>query len=325
MKKLRVILTVWFSILLFNGFAQTDLDQNGLKTTVSTVTNGTANPLRFEIATVGFNSHHWQNSGMVIIELFQQYYTTGYEKYIVEIGHGQGANSGSPVVKFVGSEGFQHAAKLVLGTAYNQATSDAGYVNKAVGIYLDVKSYSTYKVKLTYLYNKVTSITTNTQIKIDASPTGVVTSDFTAPVVLENNLFSAGNLRVSGTGNHYIANGNVGIGTATPTDKLSVNGIIRSREIKVETANWPDYVFAKDYQLPTLEETEKHIKEKGHLKGIPSAKEVKTKGLALGEMNAKLLEKIEELTLHMIDLKKSTDTQISELKAEIQNLKIKTK
>lgn len=97
-------------------------------------------------------------------------------------------------------------------------------------------------------------------------------------------------------------NGNVGIGTTTPNAKLSVNGNIRAHEIKVETANWPDYVFSKSYQLPTLQETEKHIKEKGHLPGIPSASEVKANGIDLGEMNAKLLQKIEELTLHLIEI-----------------------
>ncbi|SMC75140.1 hypothetical protein [Pedobacter africanus] len=97
--------------------------------------------------------------------------------------------------------------------------------------------------------------------------------------------------------------GNVSIGTTDPKGyKLAVNGKVRAHEIKVETANWPDYVFAKDYQLPTLQETEKHIKDKGHLPGIPSAAEVKANGLDLGEMNAKLLQKIEELTLHLIEM-----------------------
>nr|WP_068890590.1 hypothetical protein [Pedobacter panaciterrae] len=104
--------------------------------------------------------------------------------------------------------------------------------------------------------------------------------------------------------------GNVGIGTEdTKGYKLAVNGKIRAQEIKVETANWPDYVFSKNYQLPSLQETEQHIKDKGHLPGIPSAEKVKTNGIDLGEMNAKLLQKIEELTLYLIDLKKDNDQE----------------
>jgi len=101
-----------------------------------------------------------------------------------------------------------------------------------------------------------------------------------------------------------LANGNLGIGITNPNEKLAVNGKIRAQEIKVETADWPDYVFAKDYQLPSLVETEQHIKEKGHLPGIPSAGDVKSNGVDLGEMNAKLLKKIEELTLHLIEQNK---------------------
>ena len=122
-----------------------------------------------------------------------------------------------------------------------------------------------------------------------------------------NTLFIGQGIDVS-TNNAAIAiasNNNVGIGTNDPKGyKLAVNGKIRTQEIKVENTNWPDYVFAKDYKLPTLQQTEQHIKEKGHLLGIPSAAEVKTNGIDLGEMNAKLLQKIEELTLHLIEMKK---------------------
>ena len=118
-----------------------------------------------------------------------------------------------------------------------------------------------------------------------------------------------------------LANGNLGIGTASPTEKLSVNGKIRAHEIKVETSGWPDYVFAKGYQLPSLEETEKQIKEKGHLPGIPSAEEVKANGIDLGEMNAKLLKKIEELTLYMIEMKKENEKQ----QKQIEDLQSKYK
>ncbi len=105
------------------------------------------------------------------------------------------------------------------------------------------------------------------------------------------------------------SNGNVGIGTPSPTHKLSVNGNIRAHEIKVETANWPDYVFAKDYKLTSLQETEFYIKKNGHLPGFPSAMEVEKNGVDLGEMNAKLLQKIEELTLHLIQQAKANEMQ----------------
>ncbi|WP_276090965.1 hypothetical protein [Pedobacter sp. JY14-1] len=121
-------------------------------------------------------------------------------------------------------------------------------------------------------------------------------------------------------------NGNLGIGTTVPTEKLSVKGKIRAQEVKVELANWPDYVFTKAYKLPSLAETETHIKEKGHLPGIPSAAEVKENGVELGEMNKKLLQKIEELTLHLIEQKKRVDLLVREneqQKEDIEKLKSK--
>jgi hypothetical protein len=122
-------------------------------------------------------------------------------------------------------------------------------------------------------------------------------------------------IHVVGQNSDIFVDGNIGIGTNDPRGyKLAVNGKIRAQEIKVEASPWPDYVFNKDYNLPTLQATEKHIKEKGHLPGIPSATEVKANGIDLGEMNAKLLQKIEELTLHLID----KDKEITILKGQVQ-------
>ena len=112
------------------------------------------------------------------------------------------------------------------------------------------------------------------------------------------------------------SNGYVGIGTSNPQALLAVNGNIRAKEIKVETG-WSDFVFHDDYKLPTLQEVEKHIEEKGHLKDIPSAKEVAENGIFLGEMDSKLLQKIEELTLYTIQQEK----KIKKLQEENQELK----
>lgn len=73
------------------------------------------------------------------------------------------------------------------------------------------------------------------------------------------------------------------------------------------TANWSDFVFDRDYDLMTLKEVESYIKENGHLPDVPSAEEVKANGVEVGEMNAILLQKIEELTLYIIELEKKIE------------------
>lgn len=110
--------------------------------------------------------------------------------------------------------------------------------------------------------------------------------------------------------------GNVGIGTTDAGNyKLAVEGKIGAREVKVTLASWADYVFNKDYNLMSLANLETFIKKNNHLPNIPSAQEVKENGgIDLGEMNAKLLEKIEELTLYVIELKKENDAIREEVK-----------
>ena len=108
---------------------------------------------------------------------------------------------------------------------------------------------------------------------------------------------------------------NVGIGTLAPQGyKLAVNGTIRAKEIKVDS-DWADFVFKKDYKLPTLGEVKKHITEKGTLPGIPSESDVKANGVSLGEVNALLLQKVEELTLYVIKLQE----EVNELKTQKSN------
>lgn len=100
-------------------------------------------------------------------------------------------------------------------------------------------------------------------------------------------------------------NGNVGIGTSIPDNsyKLIVNGSIRAKEIRVNTG-WSDFVFEKEYILMPLKDVEQFILLHKHLPDIPDAQTVEANGIELGNMNKLLLQKIEELTLYMIQLEK---------------------
>ena len=123
------------------------------------------------------------------------------------------------------------------------------------------------------------------------------------------NLGSSGDVVIATGG------GNVGIGSSSPTHRLTVNGSIRAKEIIVDTG-WADDVFAKDYSLPTLPSIEAYVQENGHLPGIPDEEDVIENGISLGEMNLLLLRKIEEMTLHMIRLEKEVLMLKSQLHGE---------
>lgn len=142
------------------------------------------------------------------------------------------------------------------------------------------------------------------------------------------NIYNANNevkIRFISGGNSYLNGGNVGIGTTTPDEKLAVNGNIHSKEVRVDLIGWSDFVFNKNYNLPSLQDVENHIKENGHLKDIPSAKEVSENGILLGDMNAKLLQKIEELTLYTIEQQKLIENQNNKIdKLENENTELQS-
>jgi len=98
--------------------------------------------------------------------------------------------------------------------------------------------------------------------------------------------------------------GNVGIGTTAPQYKLAVTGTIGAKEVVVTNTGWSDYVFQPGYRLRPLSEVKAYIQANHHLPDIPSEAAVKAQGVSVGEMQSKLLAKIEELTLHMIQQEK---------------------
>lgn len=91
------------------------------------------------------------------------------------------------------------------------------------------------------------------------------------------------------------------------TLQLNEDGVLYARKIKVDTDNWADFVFEKDYQLMPLAEVKQFIQSNKHLPDIPSEKELKENGLDLAEMNRLLMQKVEELTLYMIQLQEKVD------------------
>lgn len=117
--------------------------------------------------------------------------------------------------------------------------------------------------------------------------------------------------------NDLVVRGKVSIGTASAGSyKLAVNGTIGARRVKVTQENpWADFVFDDDYPLLSLPETAAFIRQHKHLPGIPTTEEVNKDGVDLGEMNTKLLQKVEELTLHLIGQDKRMAALENELKA----------
>jgi hypothetical protein len=133
----------------------------------------------------------------------------------------------------------------------------------------------------------------------------------------------AGNLSYGVERMRITNTGNIGIGTSVPGPyKLAVEGTLGARKIKVTMASpWADYVFEENYPLPTLEEVEQFIKTNKHLPGVPSAEEVDSDGLDLGDTQVILLKKIEELTLYILDQNRKMNDLTN--KVEEQNKKIK--
>lgn len=130
---------------------------------------------------------------------------------------------------------------------------------------------------------------------------------------------------------YYFVNGNVSIGTTLPDPtnaRLTVNGTIHAKEVDVDVNIPADFVFKSGYKLMPLKDVEKYVKINSHLPEIPSAEEITKNGFKIGEMQNKLLQKVEELTLYMIEQQKTINqqsAQINQQSAKIEELEKKLK
>lgn len=112
------------------------------------------------------------------------------------------------------------------------------------------------------------------------------------------------------------AGGNVMIGASAPATGylLTVDGKVICEELKVQMSeNWPDYVFEEDHVMPSISELKSFVAENKHLPGIPTATEVKENGISVGEMQRKMMQKIEELSLYVIQLQSQIDEMSSSI------------
>jgi hypothetical protein len=209
---------------------------------------------------------------------------------------------------------------------YNGSAFQGPYVTLSTNGNVGIGTYSP-GVKLAIRDNTTTSGSANNYLySINRQNSDVAAlyfgNDGNSDAVIAAN---AANLRIGkdygGTFSEYVrinTSGNVGIGTTTPDQLLTVKGIVHAQEVRVDlSVPGPDYVFEKSYKLPTLEEIKTYTDQNNHLPGVPSAAEMEKNGVKLGEMNMLLLKKVEELTLYLVEAKNDW----IELKKENQEMK----
>ena len=172
--------------------------------------------------------------------------------------------------------------------------------------------------------SSITGLTSGTTYHIRAYATNSAGTGYGSDLT-----FTAGLWLPNGDGISY--DGKVGIGMDPATSlpdgyQLAVDGKIIATEIKVQSDIWADFVFDNSYILRSLGDLEKYINEHKHLPDMPSVKDVEQSGISLGEMNAKLLQKIEELTLYLIEQDRKLEEkerQIEELMERVEKLEKK--
>jgi len=290
MKPMRSVLVALCALFAKAAIAQTLYAPGGTVGTSSTgnVGVGTSSPaFKFEVVNDNFAAIRATGNSSNSIGIYvQNTVASGHQFALLSSG-----GSVAPVGSFVLWDDTAGSARLTISPAGNVGIGTTSPSNR-----LDVKSAGT------------------------STAIGLETSSQAADAF---RLIDAdGSLRISSGVSVNLLNligSNVGIGTITPAYKLAVNGTIRAKEVIVDT-DWSDFVFADNYRLAPLSEVESSIKADRHLPGIPSAQDVAEHGVSMGEMQAKLLAKIEELTLHAIAQGKALAAQNQEFSARLQRL-----
>lgn len=263
------------------GKASTTGDQNtfiGARSGKKTTTNGANTFIGMQSGednvTGSINTYIGVSSGLGV--------TTGSANTFLGVNTGLGNNSSNNV--FLGLEaGYGSAGGSNLYVGDGAGESSAGERNVFIGhrAGFGLQKDNTFVVQ-DYLYYSIAPLIMG---DFPTGKVGINVTDFPS---------TAGSVDVSGY-------------------KFFVKGGLLAEEIRVATT-WADYVFEKNYKLPSLKEVEQHIAEKGHLINVPSGKQIEQDGISVGEMAKIQQEKIEELTLYIIEQNKINEKQAQELK-----------
>lgn len=243
----------------------------------------------------------------------------------------QAQSFNSPVTISIPGQGSSHIPYEPNGSIYFTGNRSGG---KAGNFYFRSQSNGSYLHSLVVFHGNSGTVESKGDFLMTAAKSGNSTWLFHTPdngsgimYLGHNNKGTTGwNWDYQFRQTHFYAKAaSIGTGTLPAGYKLSVDGKIMAEEVTVQLSQtWPDYVFAPEYDLMSLSETEAFINENSHLPGLPSAAEVAAEGFDLAEMNRLLLEKIEELTLHTIEQQKLMQEQVEtaeKLEREIAQLK----
>ena len=294
---MKLILTLSFAFLCINSFAQETLQSvtdRGTATNKEIQFRSVANPNKY--AFVGGHPAYARIGAFDV--------TTGFDNLIIEAAN-IGIGTITPTTKLniaIGAGAANGTVGLKIGSVDNYPSLELGIENDYDA---QIRTYGNdLKIYAGHFRNVGNVSTEDHKINFYTSKKGS-TNWSLAKMVL--------------TADGYLA-----IGTNSPTDMLTVAGKIGAREIKVTTNAGADFVFEPGYKLPALPELEKYVKTNKHLPEIPTAEQMLKEGVNLGELNIKLLQKVEELTLHLIEKDKQLQNEAALIKTqqvEIEALK----